>query len=178
MEVRFERPSYSLLREIRELDHQCYNNINIPYKWYKYRYIDLEGILVARIDNRIIGYCSIIGIDRQILNLMKDGMFIDDYSISHKAYKKLYEVDTFYLSSIVVLPEERNKGIGENLLKEAIDNISNYSKEYEIVALAISDSGLKVTEKVGFKRLLCVEDVSIMLFSSKINRILKDRGIN
>lgn len=59
-----------------------------------------------------------------------------------------------YISNVYVIPEERKKGIGAQLLKESISSLrrSNVSKIRLNIKSTMGDA-LKLVEKVGFKEI-------------------------
>lgn len=158
MWVGTENVSIGLLKEIIKLDKIGYLEDTAPLEWYKERYSEIETIVVARKKGVLKGYCCITGIDKDIYEVILKGLLTGDYSISPKAFKPLAEGDTFYMTNVVVHPEERLQNIAVKMMYKAIREITKYTEEYSVVTISITKGGKIIADKTGFKEIVQVGD--------------------
>ena len=92
-----------------------------------------EAFLVAEIENKLVGYimCKI------------------EYGFSN--FKKLGFVKKGHVVSIAVLPENRQKGIGNALVEEAISGVKlKKSDELYLEVRCSNNEAIRLYEKLGF----------------------------
>lgn len=116
-----------IIDTIIKLDEEAYSDYIVSKQWYLDRYLGEEDIYAYIIDNDIVGYSCITPVHFELINAICNSVLDGDGCIS----KYMYGNDGsqyLYLSSCVVKPEYRNKGICTELLKETIKDVpQNYS---------------------------------------------------
>ncbi|MCX8171674.1 MAG: ribosomal protein S18-alanine N-acetyltransferase [Candidatus Bathyarchaeota archaeon] len=132
------KKTYTIRRfRLEDLDQVMYiNRTCLPENYSTYFFIDLyknfpETFIVAEEGNRVVGYimCRIEG-GFSGFSLVKRGHVI----------------------SIAVLPEHRHKGIGETLLKEALQSMMNHGVKECYLEVRVSNTpAINLYKKVGFK---------------------------
>lgn len=71
---------------------------------------------------------------------------------------RLYETNNYYLVSGVVDDSVKRMGIGKLMHDFAINNLSNYHKNYRALAICVSEGGRRLCLNSGFVELLEVHD--------------------
>ncbi|MEM1602187.1 MAG: ribosomal protein S18-alanine N-acetyltransferase [Candidatus Bathyarchaeia archaeon] len=133
------KKTYTLRRfRLEDLDQVMYiNRTCLPENYSTYFFIDLyksfpETFIVAEEDNQVVGY---------IMCRIESGF--SGLSLTKRGH----------VISIAVLPEYRRRGIGEALLKEALQSMANYYgvKECYLEVRVSNTPAINLYKKVGFK---------------------------
>jgi ribosomal-protein-alanine N-acetyltransferase len=94
-----------------------------------------EGFLVAEMNGTIVGY---------IMTRVDRGF---DYYSSHRAF-----AEKGHIISIAVLPHARRKGIGEALLRRAVESIKKRGVKEVYLEVRVSNApAINLYHKLGFK---------------------------
>ncbi|MEM1506934.1 MAG: ribosomal protein S18-alanine N-acetyltransferase [Candidatus Bathyarchaeia archaeon] len=123
---------------LEDLDQVMYiNRTCLPENYSTHFFIDLyksfpETFIVAEKDDQVVGY---------IMCRIESGF--SGFGLAKKGH----------IISIAVLPEHRRKGIGETLLKEALQSMMNYYgiKECYLEVRVSNTPAINLYKKVGFK---------------------------
>ena len=111
-----------VLEEIRAIDLTFYPNIG-PIDWYLARYKPWHSAFVAMDEGKIVGYYSLA--------------MLDNGSVE--------------LNNLSVLPEFRHLGIGEKLVKDAIEKAKSFDKEKMELGIVEENKKLRIWyESLGF----------------------------
>lgn len=131
------------IREFRIEDLQSVIYINrtcLPENYtpdfFIYHFRDFpEGFLVAEMNKTIVGY---------VMTRVDRGF---DYYSSHRAF-----AEKGHVISIAVLPHARRKGIGESLLRRAIEAIKRRGLKEVYLEVRVSNTpAINLYHKLGFK---------------------------
>jgi ribosomal-protein-alanine N-acetyltransferase len=118
------------------------NRVCLPENYSNGFYMDLyesypETFIVAEIDGEIIGYIM-CRIESGFL-----GMSLRNLSLSKKGH----------IISIAVLPEHRNKGVGQTLIRQALQAMFTHYEACScyLEVRASNDNAIKLYKKAGFE---------------------------
>lgn len=105
----------SLLTEIKELNKEFYGNAVL--EWYiDPKVSDAKCIYYRNTEGKIKGYALVTCISEPYYNALVNGDSIDKINIDYDLYVK--QSDYWYLNSIVVAKENRQEGIGTQIMEE------------------------------------------------------------
>ena len=94
-----------------------------------------EGFLVAEMNGKVVGY---------IMTRVDRGF---DYYSSHRAF-----AEKGHIISIAVLPHARRKGIGEALLRRAVESVKKRGVKEVYLEVRVSNTpAINLYHKLGFK---------------------------
>jgi len=124
--------------KLEDLNQVMYiNQVCLPENYSAHFFIDLhmnfpETFIVAEEDNKIIGY---------IMCRIESG------------FLGFSQMKRGHVISIAVLPEYRRRGIGETLLREALQAMTNYYniKECYLEVRVSNSPAINLYKKIGFK---------------------------
>lgn len=153
-----------LLSEIRALDIVCYPDTIVDVDWYSNNYSKLESFTVAVLNEQLVGYCCVTGIQRDILECYEKGFLQGDVSLAPNAFTSLEAADCYYISSVVVEESFRGQGIARKLLKAALRAIDVQHAALETSVCAVCqhdavlkillDNGFSVVQEIGAKKIM------------------------
>jgi len=109
---------------------------NYTPDFFVYHFRDFpEGFLVAEMNGTVVGY---------IMTRVDRGF---DYYSSHRAF-----AEKGHVISIAVLPHARRKGIGEALLRRAIESVKRRGVKEVYLEVRVSNTpAINLYHKLGFK---------------------------
>ena len=126
-----------ILEEIREMDLEFCRGIG-PIDWYLDRYKPWHTALVAREEEKIIGYLAYLPIRKELYEAVVNGVLVDDLGISPDMFLK--ESPYYYAGSILIREEYR----GRNLSRQLLDAYAERYPEKKTCLIAISGGGYRL----------------------------------
>lgn len=134
MKIIRSRFDKKLKRIIKKLDDSCDIYQCVDISWYD-RYYDESYIYLLVNETEIVGYAYASPITKDLYDKFNNGKIINDYEISPKHF--LRESSYYYISSILMKKEYRNKGYGKKLLESLLNDLYNKT----IIVMTISNEG-------------------------------------
>lgn len=145
-----------ILEEIRKIDLEVYKNIS-GIDWYLNRYKPRHSAFVAMDKNRIIGYVTVVPVQRVLYEAILNGVLVDDLGINPNMFVR--DSEYMYASSIVIAKEYRKQSISGQLVEMLTDRF----KGKKICLMSVTEEGRRLAGHYFRHWMRLTDDVDVFV---------------
>lgn len=152
------------LKEIVKKLDDSYNKYQcVDISWYD-RYYDESYIYLLVNKTEIVGYVYASPITKNLYDKFNNCEITNDYEISPKHF--LRESSYYYISSILIKKEYKNRGYGKKLLESLLQDLYNKN----VIVMTISNEGYNLCNKY-FEFVKKINDEKYIFKYINLNRL-------